>query len=192
MRRGESLPSTPPRYLPPADSHQRKKLTRQVIFGSLAPALQVSALASRAGVTFLVLLKGRCTVGGYAWADFVPDQRDIAADQRPVRPQCENACSQFAPPAEPPPQSRSISLGGIDAGSQNRKTAELHYIYVGAAHRGGGAGRMLFEAIEEAAVRAGCATLELIADNSAEPEALLRFYTSLGAPARLVMHTRRF
>ena len=63
-----------------------------------------------------------------------------------------------------------------------RKTAELHYIYVSETVRGSGSGggRMLWNAIERAAVDAGCTYLELVAD-STMPEALIRFYQRCGA-----------
>ena len=45
----------------------------------------------------------------------------------------------------------------------------------------------MFDAIEAAAVAAGCTTLELVADSAAEPEALLRFYSEARRPATVPM-----
>lgn len=54
--------------------------------------------------------------------------------------------------------------------------AELHYIYVAAAHRGGGgAGTKLFAAVERDCVARSCTHIELVADSLAA-EDLLRFY----------------
>lgn len=61
-----------------------------------------------------------------------------------------------------------------------RKLAELHYIYVAASARGGaGGGAALWQAVEEAAVAAGCSYLELTADSKmAAP--LIKFYQRCG------------
>jgi len=110
--------------------------------GAALTARAAAATAARDSVVFVVLEDGEDgSVAGFAWADVVPDTRDIPLD-----------------------------------GRASRLLAELHFIYCGAAHRGGGNGLALFRAVEGRCAALGATHLELVADNSANTGALLRFY----------------
>ena len=113
--------------------------------GAALTARAAAATAARDSVVFVVLEDGEDgSVAGCAWADVVPDTRDIPLD-----------------------------------GRASRLLAELHFIYCGAAHRGGGNGLALFRAVEGRCAALGATHLELVADNSANTGALLRFYAAV-------------
>ena len=118
--------------------------------GALTEA-DVVSLAARDDVIFLVLL----------------DRRAVRVDAVEVAPAAAPVGFAWA---DVQPDGRDILL---DTRAEKRM-GDLHFIYVHPDHRGG-AGRVLYSAIERACIERSCTHLELIADSVAA-EQLLRFY----------------